>query len=227
MMAHSWPAEAMRENNRCLESRSQPSRIFLLSPAFAGGERARMLLNDRAQFDLAIRLRREGAPLGEVFAFMSGLYFRGKLAYALAFGAPPPGLGGSYVITGGLGLVPPEKPVTVQDLREIGSVPIDEDDPRYRQPLERDTRALAQLVDSACEIVLLGSVATAKYLDPLIDILGTRLLFPSEFVGRGDMSRGGLMLRCARAGLELNYIPALTATRHGPRPPKLPKLSRT
>ena len=226
-MAHSCPPEAMRENNKCLPPNSQSRRIFLLSPAFAGGERARMLLNERAQFELAVRLRREGAPLGEVFAFMSGLYFRGKLAYALAFGAPPPGLGGSYVITGGMGLVPPEKTVTVQELREIAAVPIDEDDPRYREPLERDARALAQLADTTCEIVLLGSVATAKYLDPLIDILGARLLFPAEFVGRGDMSRGGLMLRCARAGLELNYIPALTATRHGPRPPKLPKLSRT
>ena len=185
-----------------------------------------MLLNERAQFNLAVRLRREGVPLGEVFAFMSGLYFRGKLAYALAFGAPPSGLSGSYVITGGRGLVPPEKSVSLQDLLEIASVPIDKADPRYREPLERDTRALVQLADPACEIVLLGSVATAKYLDPLTDILGARLLFPAEFVGRGDMSRGGLMLRCAQAGQELNYIPALTATRHGPRPPKLPKLSR-
>ena len=64
----------------------KPNRIFLLSPAYAGGERARMILSERAQFDLARRLRsRERATLGEVFAFLSGLYFRGKLAYANTF----------------------------------------------------------------------------------------------------------------------------------------------
>jgi len=216
----------MRENRSLPPSLPTP-RIFLLSPAYAGGERARMLLNERAQFELAVRLRQSGAPLGEVFAFMSGLYFRGKLAYARAFGAPPPGLGGSYVITAGRGLVPSEKQVTAQDLREIAAVPIDAADQRYREPLERDARALAQLAPPPCEIVLLGSVATAKYLDPLAGILGERLLFPAEFVGRGDMSRGGLMLRCASAGAELTYVPAMNAARHGPRPPKLPKLSRT
>lgn len=186
-----------------------------------------MLLNERAQFELAVRLRQNGAPLGEVFAFMSGLYFRGKLAYAHAFAAPPSGLGGSYVIAAGRGLVPPEKPVSLQDLREIAEVPIDAADPRYREPLDRDARALVQLIPPPCEIVLLGSVATAKYLDPLTGILGERLLFPEEFVGRGDMSRGGLMLRCAASGMELKYVPALGATRHGPRPAKLPKLART
>ena len=217
----------MVRENGCLPSASPTSRIFLLSPAYAGGERAKMLLNDRAQFELAVRLRQNGAPLGEVFAFMSGLYFRGKLAYAQAFGAPPSGLGGSYVITAGRGLVPPEKPVSVQDLREIAEVPIDAADPRYREPLDRDARALAHLIPPSCEIVLLGSVATAKYLDPLTGILGERLLFPEDFVGRGDMSRGGLMLRCAASGTELKYVPALSATRHGPRPAKLPRLART
>jgi hypothetical protein len=35
------------------------------------------------------------------------------------------------------------------------------------------------------------------------------------------MSRGGLLLRCARAGEELTYVPVQGAVRHGPRPPKL------
>src|SRR5438132_13806102 len=55
-------------------------RIFLLSPAHSGSERAKMLLSDRAHFDLAVKVRHGGAPLGEVYAFLSGLYFRGKLA---------------------------------------------------------------------------------------------------------------------------------------------------
>lgn len=209
-----------------LDQLSRPRRIFLLSPAHAGGERARLVLNDRATFDLAARLRTEGAPLGEVFAFVSGLYFRGKLAYAAAFAAPPPGLPASLVIASGAGLIPPETPVTVDHLREIAAVPIDASEPRYRAPLERDARLLASAIDPDCVIILLGSVATAKYTEPLIEVFGERLLFPAEFVGRGDMSRGGLMLRCARTGDELTYVPVAGAVRHGPRPPRLPKLRR-
>lgn len=182
-----------------------------------------MVLSGRAQFDLAVRLRREGAPLGEVFSFISGLYFRGKLAYALAFASPPEGVPGSLVITASRGLLPPETTITLDELRDIAAVPIDSADPRYRAPLDRDARILAGVIGPACEVVLLGSVATAKYLDVLSAAFGDRLLFPAEFAGRGDMSRGGLMLRCARAGIELEYEPLGRSTRHGPRPPKLPR----
>ncbi len=71
-------------------------------------------------------------------------------------------------------------------------------------------------------IVLLGSVATAKYLDVLSGVFGDRLSFPSDFVGRGDMSRGALMLRAAAAGAELEYVVLTDQTpRHGRRPPRL------
>jgi hypothetical protein len=83
------------------------------------------------------------------------------------------------------------------------------DNPDYRVPLERD---LAQLASGMCEgdeVVLLGSVATPKYLDPLVGVLGNRLLVPSAFVGLGDMSRGALMLQAARDGKELRYTIAL------------------
>ena len=182
-----------------------------------------MVLNERAQFDLAVKLRREGAPLGEIYAFVSGLYFRGKLAYAHAFSAPPPGIAASLVITPGRGLVPPEMHVTIDDLLDIASVPIDLDDPRYREPLERDARVLNETAGPGCEYVLLGSLATPKYMEPLLRIFGERLLFPAEFVGRGDMSRGGLMLRCAHQHTELTYAPAHNTIRHGARPPRLPK----
>jgi len=56
--------------------------------------------------------------------------------------------------------------------------------------------------------VLLGSIATPKYLEPLNEVLGPRLHVPQEFIGRGDMSRGALMLRCAAEGHELTYIAA-------------------
>ena len=201
-------------------------RIFLLSPANAGGQRAAMLFRAGASFDLAVRLRGDGATIGETFAFISGLYFRGKLAYSEAFSAPPPDLPGAFVITSGMGLMPPSTVITLEHLRQIASVPIDADDWRYREPLERHCRTLLELAGAECDFILLGSVATVKYLAPMTAIFGDRLLFPEEFVGRGDMSRGGLMLRCARAGTELTYQPVGTATRHGKRPPRLPKLRR-
>lgn len=205
---------------------SAARRIFLLSPANASGLRARMILSDRAQFALASRLRREGLPLGEIFSFISGLYFRGKLAYAQAFAPAENGEPRAFVITAGGGLIPPETLFTVERLREISSVPIDAKEARYRVPLERDARELQRRVGVECEVVLLGSVATPKYVEPLLGIFGERLMFPAEFAGRGDMSRGGLMLRCANSGEELTYVPVATAMRHGPRPPKLPKLAK-
>ena len=198
-------------------------RIFLLSPANAGGDRAKLLVRPGANFDLAVRLRREGVPLGEVFAFISGLYFRGKLAYATAFAAPPEGIPGAFVITPGYGLAPPETRITAEQLQTIASIPIDAADPRYRQPLEQACRTLDEIAGPECDFVLLGSIATVKYLQPMAGVFGERLLFPAEFVGRGDMSRGGLVLRCARAGVELHYLPLGKLTRHGPRPPRLPR----
>jgi hypothetical protein len=185
-----------------------------------------MVLNEEAEFDLAVRLRGEGAPLGDVFAFISGLYFRGKFAYSSAFAAPPSGVPGSLVITAGRGLLPPDTRIGVGDVRSIAGVPIDLANPQYRDPLVRDAMNLFQAVPPDCEVVLLGSIATSKYVEPLMEIFGARLLFPAEFVGRGDMSRGGLMLRCAREGAELGYIPAHTAVRRGKRPPKLEKARR-
>jgi hypothetical protein len=199
------------------------SRVFLLSPANASGIRARLVMNRVAEFELAVRLREQRAPLGEVFAFISGLYFRGKLAYANTFATPPPGISGSLVITAGRGLLPPETLISLEDLQAIAAVPIDLTDPFYREPLERDALHLHKGLAPDCEIVLLGSIATSKYLEPLHDIFGSRLIFPSEFVGRGDMSRGGLMLRCVRDGKELDYVPASSTLRRGRRPPKLDK----
>ena len=197
-------------------------RIFLLSPAYAGGERARMIMSEQAQFDLARRLRSEDRPsLGEVFAFLSGLYFRGKLAYANAFAQTEPKTSGVLVITPNRGLVPAVAPIGLDGLRKFAEVNIDESDPRYRTPLERDVKKLAKKLTADCEVVLLGSIATGKYVDVLLAHFGERLRFPADFIGRGDMSRGGLLLRCAVDGTELNYISVAGAVRKGKRPPKL------
>jgi hypothetical protein len=198
------------------------SRTFLLSPAYAGGQRARMIMSERAQFELARRLRSPDRPtLGEVFAFLSGLYFRGKLTYANVFAQPAPRTSGVLVITPNRGLVPATTPIGIEDLRDFGTVEIDENEPRYRGPLERDVKKLAKKLTADCEVILLGSVATGKYVDVLLTHLGTRLRFPADFVGRGDMSRGGLLLRCAADGQELSYISVAGAVRKGKRPAKL------
>jgi hypothetical protein len=189
-----------------------------------------MVLSDRAQFDVATRLRNgSGVAIGEVFAFVSGLYFRGKLAYALEFAQPPePGApltgSGALVITPTAGLRGVETPITIDALRGFAGVDITADDPRYRKPLLASARALDEEIGPECQVVLLGSIASAKYVDVLTGIFGDRLLFPVDFVGRGDMSRGGLLLRCVRSGEELQYAPVTGAVRHGPRPPKLPPI---
>jgi hypothetical protein len=203
------------------------TRTFLLSPAYAGGRRARLLLNERSPCDLARRLRvGDGVSLGEVFTFLSGLYFRGKLTYAHAFARPDSSR--VLVITPTRGLVPAAQAVTLPDLREFAEVDIEEGDPRYRRPLERDLRRLVRQLTPQCDVVLLGSVATGKYVSVLLEILQERIRFPAEFVGRGDMSRGGLLLRCAADGTELDYIPLRGAVRKGKRPPKLePRTSAT
>lgn len=185
------------------------------------GLRARQVMDERRRFDLCRRLHDEGADLGELFSFISGLYFRGKLAYARAFGKAPRNLAGAYVITPCGGLITPDSHVSLQRLREISNGDIDHANPRYRDPLERDLLSLADTAGAEGQFVLLGSIATAKYVDPLLKILGDKLFFPEEFIGRGDMSRGGMMLRCVDEGSELTYIPAATAARHGSRPPKL------
>jgi hypothetical protein len=185
-----------------------------------------MVMSPTAQFALARQLREDSAALGDVFAFVSGLYFRGKLAYARRFASPPDpadpvAAGGVLVITPNAGLRAADMPVTVESFRGFAGVDIDIGNAAYRHPLERGARALLEAVGPDCEIVLLGSVASGKYVEALLPIFGDRLVFPPAFVGRGDMSRGGLLLRCVTSGEELEYGPIAGAVRHGARPPRL------
>ncbi|CAN5917273.1 hypothetical protein BH11MYX4_BH11MYX4_64650 [soil metagenome] len=202
------------------------SRIFLLSPARLEGERGKLLFQPASLFPVARALRtREGCPIGEVFRFVSGLYFRGKLAYASAFARPPAGAAwigsGALVITQNRGLVPAETRVCLEHLEAFASTDIHVNEPAFRGPFERDARLVHEALGAADEVVLLGSIASAKYVDVLVEVLGERLLFPRDFVGRGDMSRGGLLLRAADARTELAYAQVKGAVRHGRRPPKL------
>jgi hypothetical protein len=190
-----------------------------------------MVMSPEAGFALAHQLRTDGASLGELFSFVSGLYFRGKLAYARRFARPmdptePIVGGGVLVITPNAGLRSAETSVTLSSFRTFGSTSIDASNPDYRRPLEHSARALREAVGSDCEVVLLGSIASDKYVGVLMPLFGEKLLFPTTFVGRGDMSRGGLMLRTVDSGLELDYAPIAGAVRHGARPPKLERFAR-
>ena len=203
-----------------------PRRIFLLSPASSAGKRCQVLVREGASSELALRLRDGGAPIGEVFSFLSSLYFRGKLTYAQRFASPPEGCPGVLVITAGQGLVPPDTAITIRDVRRFGRVSIDAAERRYVRPLRADADGLRARMSPDTEVVLLGSIATGKYVDLLGAVFGRSLAFPGEFVGRGDMSRGGLLLRAAKAGVELDYRPVDGAERRGARAIRIDEMAR-
>jgi hypothetical protein len=207
-------------------------RVFVLSPARLSGIRARSLLEPKSppsRWSPLVRgLRtREGVAVGDVFRFLSGLYFRGKITYAnrFAVGPAPPSwaAGGVFVITANRGLLPATTRVCLEHLEAFAETEIHEDEQRFVGPLVRDAALLNDALDPTADVVLLGSVARAKYTEPLLSVFESRLLFPKAFVGRGDMSRGGLLLRAEAARTELAYIPVKGASVHGARPPRLGK----
>jgi hypothetical protein len=185
-------------------------KVFLISPANLGGLRAKQLMSPRAKFDAAMMYRSpEGVPIALAFAFMSALYFRGKITYALHFAEPS----NVYVIAPGFGLVTADWRITEERMKTLQRTEVDARKRNYRKPLERDAKVLAKSLPDDAQVVLLGSVASGKYVDILWPILGDRLVFPGMFAGLGDMSRGGLLLRAARANKELEYA-SLSAPRH-------------
>ena len=188
------------------------AKIFLLSPANPSGLRAKQLTSPRSNFDAA-RLYRspEGVPISIAFAFMSALYFRGKITYALHFADPTPD--GVFIIAPGFGLVPCDWRITEERMKVMSKTDVDVRVRKYRKPLERDAAALANALGADAEVVPLGSVASGKYVDILLPLLGRRLRFPAAFAGMGDMARGGLLLRAVRANRELDYT-TLDAPRH-------------
>jgi hypothetical protein len=198
-------------------------RLFLLSPAKITGVRIKLLLNRHAPFALAREFRARGLPLAEIFSFASALYFRGKISYARRFAHPAEG-DVIRVITGSGGLIDPDRVIKPAELRAFGKVDIHEDDPRYSKPLRRDAQKLARQLLPTGAAILLGSIATAKYRDVLLDVFDDRLLFPRDFVGRGDMSRGALMLRAARHGSELPYLAVRGAIFKGRRAPRISEM---
>jgi hypothetical protein len=187
---------------------------MLLSPAKLNGKRGRMLFNPEAEFSVARELRSSaGAPLADVFSFVSGLYFRGKVGYAREFARTYNGLPAALVISAGGGLCTLEERVTLERLRGWAEVSIHEENPHFTAPLYRHAAALLEAHAPSTRFVLLGSVASNKYVVPLLEIFGEQLLYPREFAGRGDMSRGALMLRAVHERRELEYEPVTRARR--------------
>lgn len=184
--------------------------VFLISPARCNSDRARQLLTSKRSA-LGAQIWEHSAPLGDIFAWLSSLYFRGKLTYARRFGTP-------LIMAPGLGLRAPEALISAAMFKAMAGIEVET--PAFVEPLVRDARLIAA---TPGPVVLLGSIATGKYLTSLLEVFGDRLLFPSTFVGRGDMSRGGLLLRAAASGDELAYAPVAGAMLHGVRPPKLPR----
>ena len=129
------------------------------------------------------------------------------------------------MITSNRGLLAPSIRVTLDDLARLAKTDIDPSAEEFRKPLQQDAKSLAQALGAGGQPVLLGSIARPKYVDVLLSAFPQELLFPAEFVGRGDMSRGGLMLRALDAQTELAYVPVRGAILRGARPPKLPPRS--
>jgi hypothetical protein len=195
------------------------AKLFLLSPASLTGLRAGQLTSPRATFAAAVQYRSEGGvPIGDAFAFMSALYFRGKLAYARRFVSPDGAGGGTgiYVITPGFGLVAPDWCLTADRMKRMRRIAVDARSRAFARPLREHASILSEALPDAAQVILLGSVATGKYVDVLRPVFGERLRFPALFAGLGEMARGGLMLRAAREGKELEYVTLDAPRRRSP-----------
>lgn len=186
-------------------------RVFLLSPASLGGVRGRRILAGQGDAPLVAALHGGGTvPLGDVYAFISSLYYRGKRAYAQAFAHRSGGDPAVYAITPGRGLVADHHPVDLATVEIFAGIDVDPADEAYAAPLRKTAEGLLHTLPDDAAVVLLGSLATPKYLGPLGDVLGPRLLAPRIFAGMGDMQRGSTLLRAVRDGVELDYVEART-----------------
>ena len=194
---------------------SDRPRVFLISPATAHGPRATMLRKPGSGSSLARRLREGGVPLGDVFSFLSGFYFRGKLEYARAFARAREASDRIRVITMTDGLVSPDATIAVEDLERYALC--SEGTAAAAATLERTASTFSQRIGPGAEVVLLGSVSTGKYTDLLAPIFGERLLFPRDVLHIGQLARGALFLRRAHDGEELEYVPVSEIARAGRR----------
>ncbi len=156
---------------------SSRHRIFLLSPANARESEGQRLLHSTAPSELAVRLRQSGVRLGDVYQHISSLYFRGKLSTHQVSAIPLSRLRACRYITG-TGLMLPETLIRFDEFRQLSAISIDASNERYRQSLIADLMRLREMAGVHVDIILLGSIATSKYVDPIANVFGERVLVP-------------------------------------------------
>jgi len=190
--------------------------ILLLSPANVSGTRARQMISPRAMSAAGLAYRSPGGvTIANAFTFMSALYFRGKHAYARAFATEDPRIGTTaFVIAPGFGLVPLDWRLDQERMKKLARTKIDVRSRSYTMSLQKSCRELEARLAPDDTVVLLGSVASGKYVDVLEPVFGGRLRFPRIFAGMGDMKRGSVMLKAAASGVALEYVD-LSHRRHG------------
>ena len=150
-----------------------------------------------------------------------------QATYASRFGRPPPSLPPALVITPTRGLQSPSLPISRSLIEEFASLD-------WHRPTRafwiRSSRVRVSFVHRSsqrCAWSCSGASRRAGTSSRWRASSRAGCNYPAEFVGRGDMSRGGLLLRHAEEGRELDYVPlAAGLTRHGAKPPKLPPLPR-
>ena len=149
------------------------------------------------------------------------------MTYAERFGRPPPGLSGGLVISPVEGLRFLHEPVTLERLRGWADVPIDAANPRFTRPLVRARRRSRagprRAAPASCCWAAWPPTNTSS---PCPRSSATTCCSRRTSSAAGDMSRGALLLRAARAGQELAYAPVEGARRHGPRAPRLAQRAR-
>jgi len=155
-------------------------------------------------------------PSARCSASSSGLYFRGKLTYSRMFGRV-------LVITPGPRAARRGRDPDARRLARDRGDRITSEDPRFREPLERDAVELGARLDGADRVVLLGSIANGKYVGPDRAPSRREALFPRRsWTRRHEPRRAPPPLPCVdRHELDTSDRGAV---RRGPRPPRLTPL---
>ena len=147
----------------------------------------------RAKFAAAMQYRTEaGVEVADAFAFMSALYFRGKIAYARQFAVPSALIGGNgiFVITSGYGLVPPDWRLTEERMKRMRRIDIDADARNYTKPLREHAQLIAVKdyldSDEYVEYVARNTLGLVRPGETLVVVTGTDAPAPTvTVVGEG------------------------------------------
>ena len=103
------------------------------------------------------------------------------------------------MITPNRGLLAPSVRMTLDDLARLAKTDIDPCAEEFRKPLQQDAKALAEALGPRGQPVLLGSIATPKYVDVLLVSLSAGASFPGRIRWSGRHEPwGSLASLCGR-----------------------------